>query len=164
MFYDILSCPCPIIMKQLSNPRPRVAPPPHMVSSNRAGPQCRQFSHDDGINYPGPDNLAPAWSQAPPHMNEHRQQTQRHLWECVWSQTSVNPIRHGQAPTISSAEDSWWARNTTWSGACVSWTIPRNTTKSVIYHFSGSLVQDTFTSSRQYGGDVLWLLQFDWCT
>ena len=121
------------------------------------------FHTDDGINYSGSDNLAPAWSQAPPHMNEHRQ-TQRHLWECVWSQTSVNPIRHGQAPTISSAEDSRWARNTTWSGACVSWTIPRNTTKSVIYHFSGSLVQDTFTSSRQYGGDVLWLLQFDWCT
>ena len=120
VFYDILSCPCPIIMKQLSNPRPTVAPPPHMVSSKRAGPQCRQFSHDNWINYPRSDNPAPAWSQAPPHMNEHRQQTQRHLWECVWSQTSVNPIRHGQAPTISSAEDSWWARNTTWSGACVS--------------------------------------------
>ena len=82
VFYDILSCPCPIIMKQLSNPRPTVAPPPHMVSSKRAGPQCRQFSHDNWINYPRSDNPAPASSQAPPHMNEHRQ-TQRHLWDIL---------------------------------------------------------------------------------
>ena len=40
------------------------------------------FHTDDWINYPRSDNPAPAWSQAPPHMNEHRQ-TQRHLWDIL---------------------------------------------------------------------------------
>ena len=87
-------------------------------------------------------------------------------FEIFWSVVRVNPDKCEPHQTWSGANHFVCGGflvgqkyHLVWC-MCVSWTIPRNTTKSVIYHFSCSLVQDTFTSSRQYGGVVLWLLQF----